>query len=212
MQIAAEFGYSFCIANKKRWKADIVFANNSRFSSEVLAGDFRGVHLIRDPRDIVLSGMRYHLDAAEGWLHKPDKELDGQSYQQVLNGLSKDQQFNFELKRTARDQFKDLLAWNYEDPRFYELRYEDLMTDRAAVEFRNVLTFFAMPEDQIEGSCRILKQNSLFNENARMANSRHIRDGRVRQWATQMTRSQGESFAEVGGDLLIALGYEPNYD
>lgn len=213
-QIAAELGYRFCeVKNKSRsLKADILFANHSRFPAEILAKEFRGLHLIRDPRDIVLSGLNYHLNAKEGWLLKPEKKFEGQSYQQALTALPVDRRFEFELENVASHTFEQLRAWNYEDPRFYELRYEDLINDVAAIHFRKVLAYLAIPEDLIGTACQIFEQNSLFNKNARTDLSGHIRDGRARQWATHMTRTQGERFVESGGDLLVALGYERNHD
>jgi hypothetical protein len=37
--------------------------------------NYRGSHMIRDPRDIVLSGYHYHLWTSEDWCNKKIKDL-----------------------------------------------------------------------------------------------------------------------------------------
>jgi hypothetical protein len=44
-------------------------------------GDFVGSHMIRDPRDAIVSGYFYHLWTTEAWVLEPRAELDGRSFQ-----------------------------------------------------------------------------------------------------------------------------------
>src|SRR6185312_9077577 len=65
----------------------ILNAGNAR---EGVAGLFdrdevRIFHLIRDPRDILISGMHYHLDAPEKWLLRPEPKFEGRNYREMLN-------------------------------------------------------------------------------------------------------------------------------
>ena len=70
----------------------------------------RFFHVIRDPRDILLSGWQYHQTAGpkgEKFLHVARADLGGKTYQEALNSIAdKDEQILFEMreKRTVTVQ------------------------------------------------------------------------------------------------------------
>jgi len=55
------------------WIGDVnLFMHSRNFSDELFAGrPIRGTHIVRDPRDVAVSGYRYHLWTDEEWVHTP---------------------------------------------------------------------------------------------------------------------------------------------
>lgn len=140
------------------------------------------------------------------------ESLGGLSFQETLAGLPAEKRFKFELEHLAINAFGELAAWDYDDDRFFELRYEDLIADKTAEKFREALEFLSLPPAEIEVACELFLHQSLFNPRIRQHMPKHIRDGRARQWIKQMTGQQGKWFVDVAGDLLVELGYEDNHD
>jgi hypothetical protein len=213
--IAVQFGYRF--GDERDLKdlsgVDIFLGWSGKPPAQLMKQEFRGLHVIRDPRDIVISGARYHLDANEGWLKQAKEIFGGMSYQEALQATPPEKRFELELERGAAPfTLANIAAWNYEDPCFYETRYEDLVVDKDTTEFREVLIFLGIPKHQIAQACEIFRTKSLFSGLVGVQAPRHVRDGRPRQWEMQMNRAQGEIFIEKYGDLLIKLGYETNHD
>ena len=113
-------------------EANIVIANHSDLDLDSL-GDFVGSHMIRDPRDAIVSGYFYHLWTTEAWAHEPKEQLDGQSIQQHLKSLNQSDGILFEISRFEEySRNRGLLDWNFEDDRIIELKYEQLMEDEPA--------------------------------------------------------------------------------
>ena len=86
---------------------------------------FRGSHMIRDPRDVVVSAYFYHLRTTEAWALEPREEFGGLSYQAHLQQLDRHEGLLAEIRRSASTVITDMTRWDYDDPRFLELRYED---------------------------------------------------------------------------------------
>ncbi len=73
-----------------------------KYSSLTEGDDYRILHLIRDPRDMMISAMHYHREANEKWLIAPRAEYAGLSYQKKLNAIATDRQrFQFEMEKTS---------------------------------------------------------------------------------------------------------------
>jgi hypothetical protein len=96
-------------------------------------------HLIRDPRDVIISGMHFHLVAKEPWLHVPKRKFGGLSYQVKLNNLFDDKQrYLFEMQNTRT--IHEMLRWDYDRPRSFECRYEELIEDLRSNLFFRIAT------------------------------------------------------------------------
>ena len=52
----------------------------------------RFFHLIRDPRDVIISAAHYHTKTDEPGFHVARDKFDGQTYQQKINGLGSDRE------------------------------------------------------------------------------------------------------------------------
>lgn len=190
---------------------------NSRFPAQLWARDDVGfVHLIRDPRDVLLSGMAYHRTAApegERFLHAPRPDLGGLSYQQHLNGLPDDAaRLRFEMEGKHAETVADMLAWPWGDPRAHELRYETLIADREGVLFDAALAHWGLSAAERAEGRRVFLANSLFAglrapaaRKGRVAG--HVASGRAERWRSEMPRALGRDYAARFGAALKTLGY-----
>lgn len=196
----------------------ILFNWSSRFSPELLNNKVtRILHLIRDPRDVLISGMKYHQIAplaGEEFLHKPRHDLNGKTYQQHLKSLPDDtEKLMFEMHNKHRETLTEMLDWDYRNQNCLELRYEDLMLDKGCHLFEKFLRGFGFRADEIAKGKQIFWNNSLFGGLAKPDQrddriALHVQSGAIAQWQTALPREVAEEYLHQHGDDLIALGYE----
>jgi hypothetical protein len=119
--------------------------------------DLRVVHLVRDPREVLVSGYLYHLHTDEPWcveippstppetigfplvpysqesrdrVWKLDylTSLRGRSYRDNLNRMDTTSGLQFELDHYARWTIEEMLRWtDAQDKRVLMVRFEDIM-------------------------------------------------------------------------------------
>jgi len=192
--------------------AELMFYRQAhRFSREALAGrPFRGSHMIRDPRDLAVSGYHYHLWTDEEWCVTPRPAFGGKSYQERLRSLSFEDGLFFEIRRAAGGDIAKMAAWDYRQPEFCELRYEDLIADEEGT-FAELFESYGFTRSAIERGVAIARANGFEatkkKEHAPEGRS-HLRSGRPGEWRDVFTEAHKRFFKSVAGDALIALGYE----
>ena len=83
--------------------------------------NFRGFHVIRDPRDIVVSAYFSHLYShpTEGWPALTEHRAQ-------LQKVSKGEGLLLEMQFTKKE-FEDLYNWDYSQPHILEIKMEDLI-------------------------------------------------------------------------------------
>ena len=109
----------------------ILFQDHGRFDSEMaLKTCDRGWHLLRDPRDVLISGANYHSWSDEPWLHRPRETLGGRTYQEALRALSFADSVRFEMHRSTGQAIRDMLAFDRRDGCFRDVAYEVLLEDQ----------------------------------------------------------------------------------
>ncbi|MEM6727462.1 MAG: hypothetical protein AAF618_03075 [Pseudomonadota bacterium] len=183
-----------------------------------LKEEARFLHVIRDPRDVLLSGMRYHQVAKLGkekFLQETREEWGGMSYQEHLKALPDDtSRLFFEMGEKHDKTIQEMLAWRYGHPRAAELRYEDLMADPSCDLFRDALTSLGIAGLDVELMTKIYWDLSLFGglaeKEARGDVPRgHISQagGKTAQWQTRLPRVVAEEYARRYGPALKKLGY-----
>lgn len=195
-----------------------LFQWSSKFPPELLARpDARILHMIRDPRDVLLSGMRYHQHAppeGEDFLHQPREDLDGLTYQEHLNTLPDDEaKLHFELVEKHAQTLGEMLDWDYARPNCIETRYEELMADTDCRAFREHLRDLGLPEPEVQTGVKLFWQKSLFgglaDEAARGDRIKaHVASGQVAQWRDKLPARVARAYADRFGDALVTLGYE----
>lgn len=201
-----------------------------------LAGlDYRGFHVIRDPRDILVSS--YFSD-------KYSHPVYGQQFAQFREQLSTvefDEGLRMELDRRGAE-FEALARWDYHNSRVYETRYE-VLTTAPFDEFSKILAFLGIPMPS-QGLSNALARVQLFANKAlhrahiplRVAGippswlqatvrqqsfqklagrqkgqedqKSHYRKGVAGDWANYLTGANKELFKQRWGQLVIDLGYE----
>ncbi len=208
-KICQDYYLNFFNGKKEELPAsfDVFLQFHSRFDLGSLVSDYRGVHIIRDPRDVIVSGCFYHQKAQEKWLHIPNKEYNGLTYQQKINSFNNlNDKILFEMENSGQRNIKNILNWDFNNSRFIEIKYEDLIIDKELKLFQEIFTFLGFPENTISHLLEISFNKSLFSGNVN--NKGHIRSGETNQWQMFFKDKHKEKFKEMFGDGLVCLGYE----
>jgi hypothetical protein len=224
-QIKDDQGVPFmqCYRAKKLAEAattgpQIIVNWSSSFPAELMAlPHARFLHIIRDPRDVLLSGMRYHLIAPLGnekFLREKRDDWGGKNYQDHLNTIQGDvARLMFEMENKHAVTLGEMLGWPYGHPNAIDLKYENLIGDTDCALFRSVLTRFAIQGLDIDKAVQAYWDNSLFGglkkeDNRAERVAAHVTSGAKRQWASQLPREVAEVYADRYGAALVKLGYE----
>jgi hypothetical protein len=186
----------------------VFFQDHSRFDFAALGRPYRGLHLVRDPRDVLISGARYHARASESWLHERRLRFWGSTYQEAIRRRrSLRDAVLFEMDHAGAHTIREMLAWDRTRPEFFEARYEDLVEDGDLSLFRRLLLFLGYDEDVLPTLEDIIRERSLFG--GRVSDPAHVSDGRPRQWREVFDERLRRQFHQRFGDALERLGYEP---
>lgn len=187
---------------------DIVIDHHSRFPDTAITSGVPGIHVTRDPRDLLISCVHYHLKSNEPWLHVPSNEFGGLTYQQYLRSLKTfEQQLLFELEHSAASNIDDMIEWCRKEHRnFYEIKYEEVVGR-------------PVPRSQLPSAVRSLRLGaketdllfSLFDYfsigGAGAKGNPHIRRPAAGQWAEQMPEVVVEHFNHIFPNAVSILGY-----
>ena len=192
-----------------------VFCTNaSRALAKAIAFD-RGFHVVRDPRDVVVSSYFSHRNSHRlgGWLTE--------EYRDDLKRLSEEEGILLEMAQRVH-QFRSMIEWDYQDPAVLELRMEDMIAEPYR-EFSRVGEFLGIVgEATAPGTLRpsrlaeILEKHSFQAKAGRQPGEEdvnsHYRKGVHGDWANHFTPAHRQYFKNHYNDLLLKLGYEENPD
>lgn len=191
--------------------ADVLICNHSQHATDSL-GDVVGSHLIRDPRDAIVSGYFYHLWTDESWAREPQSRFAGLSYQQHLKTLDQNAGLGAEIERFA-EYVRDygLLNWDYHDPRMLELKYEDLIRNERVV-FKKMFQHYGFTPRAVSISIHLALQQSFKNVSQRQLGEQvarsHLRSGEPGEWKSVFTREHCRQIHDRLGELIERMGYE----
>lgn len=177
---------------------------------------FAGTHMVRDLRDVVVSGYFFHLWTNESWVHVPDERYGGRSYQQHLQAVDRDEGLLREIEHLAGSRdLRVLRAWNYRDPRVLELKYEDVISDERTW-FEVVFRHYGFHERAVERSVGLALEQGFERAAGRrvgeVKEGRHMRSGRPGEWMEFFNAAHREAFKRSMGQLLVDAGYETSLD
>lgn len=189
----------------------IAFNHSSRFPSSLFSAPVHGVRIIRDPRDMVISGAHYHGRGTEDWLNTKQDVFDGKSYCEAINALDTMQEkYSFEMRQTASYVIRQMVHADHNEPlhlfvdkNFRTFRYEDLINDVELVEVQKVCEQLRLPFEEVGP---VFVKGSLFGQ--QKIDGKHIRSGKTQQWKTEFTKETAEDFASLHQEALEILGYE----
>lgn len=187
----------------------VLFDQNSHLNPTDWAR-FRGSHMIRDPRDVVVSGYFYHLWTAEAWAHEPKAELGGQTYQQHLKSLPIEAGLIAEIDK-CKFVFNKMRNWNYRNPAIRELKYEAVFTD-PDTQFRRLFKHYGFHDTAIEAALDFARRSDFRAVSGRapgiIREQTVMRAGIPGQWTEYFTPRVRQHFRDTNPDLLQKLGYE----
>lgn len=115
--------------------ADLLFYTNAMIEQARTLRPHRGLHVVRDPRDILVSGYFSHLHS-----HPTDEWSALERHRRELRQLSKTEGLRHELD-FSRSQFESMGAWDYDQPHVLEMKMEVLTADPLR-HFTHIADFF----------------------------------------------------------------------
>jgi hypothetical protein len=158
--------------------------------------DVRILHLIRDPRDVLISAMHYHKKSAESWLHTPVPGYNNITYQRRLRELpTRLEQYVFEMEHSTAGTLRGVMGWQYGRANCFEARYEALRQDADLSYWTRIAGFLGFDEAERQSCRRRFWQNSLFGGLSRLGN-KHVRSGDVAQWKREFNRELAYAFLD----------------
>jgi hypothetical protein len=184
--------------------------DHSNFYFPGLPREYRGIHLIRDPRDVIVSACFYHQASTEEWLHVKRRRFGGLSYQEKLNSYrALDDRLLFEMEHCSLLTIREMWFWDYQNPAFMELKYEQLIEDESMRLFRRAFEFLGFSGPALEQALESAWRLSLFS--GQVPQTPHVRSGRPGQWREHFRKAHGQRFLELFGNTLVDLGYEADH-
>jgi len=188
----------------------VFFDANSRFRGITPGdkGDFVGIHVIRDPRDVIVSATHYHQFSREEWLHIERDELGGISYQEKLNSYhTLEAKLEFEMNHSSKWVINWMNAFRSRDL-FKTYKYETLIQDEGLDEWRRMAGYLGLNRRETRVFLKSVRNNSLFGERRKTGPGTHIRSGKIRQYNDPRYKGFFREFEAHFPGVLRNLGYE----
>lgn len=174
-------------------------------------GAYRGVHVLRDPRDMIVSGYHYHQWCDERWAHRPDDA--GRSYQQKLREASKEDGLFMEIDLFAHMNAEKLRAWPLGDPDLLEVSYETLMGPEREAAYGRIFDHLRLDGEAGRLGRDLMRLFEAGRRRGRRAGAvserAHLRSGRSGQWREELSEAHIRYINETLGDVLEKFGYAP---
>lgn len=219
-----DLGWDF---TKPITKTTILCLYNFYPSLEKFSGiRYKGSHIIRDPRDLLVSGYNYHLWTSETWanekianhilkrldlerlnLNLSEEEAQKMSYKEILNKLDKEQGMLVEM--SLRDKhFRQMEKWNYINDNFYELKYEEVFKNELKT-FEKLFKFYGFSDFMVKHGLKIVQENTFENISKKggTGGKKHASVGNAGQWREKIPQDLISIFNQRYSDLLLKLGY-----
>ena len=181
--------------------------------------DIRVVRVIRDPRDLIVSGYYYHKRAAEPWCKTVDPTVDHPAWKKVRGRVPTNLPSGYSLTGYLNEasledgllaeidfrkyHYQSMMEWPEQDPRVNLFRYEDIL-GKEAWTYWKILSFFGLPFRTRYLGSRLAKRLSAKNKRSEV---KHIRDPNSGQWRKHFTPELTRIFNDRYGDILDRYGY-----
>lgn len=212
--ICPAFGWKYQMCTQKQLDPDtnVWIEDHSRIDTSQLKTPYVGSHIIRDPRDVLVSSYFYHLWCQEPWCLKPQPYLNGDSYQNVLNSLNQEDGIAFEMQNASSHNINTMLMWKYNDPNILEIKYEDLVANELDT-FRKLFTHYGFNEEQIEVALPMTQKYTfeVWTKGRKLGQERrknsHLRIGTPNDWKNHLSPIHIKRFKELFPNAVEQLGY-----
>ena len=163
--------------------------------------------IYRDPRDMLVSQVFFATDMnEEHGMHEFYKSLPdfGERLKVAITGIDRNGLYMVSVKQ----RYASVFEW-LEQPHVMCIRFEDLIDKRNA-------TLDAMLDEMESTGYKIPtsreKALSVLVQAIQPRQSHTFRSGKTGAWREHFTDEHKNLFKDVGGDLLVKLGYEKNND
>ena len=242
--ISKDFGWKFAavsgLCTSVPSGCDVILFPHSLVDLDAIKHPFTTIHVIRDPRDVVVSGYLYHMRCREPWCtntnidfshpirypvvprsqeHRPEdwkneylRSLNGRSYQSNLQAMSQEEGILFEMDHYGSWTIAEMEAWNYSRPNTLELKFEDLMRSFER-SFVSMFEHLGFSEEQTRAATAIAVVediNKMTDKEIMMNN--HISSRSTSKWSRYFTEDLKQAFKSRFPDTLQRLGYESSDD
>lgn len=196
---------------------------------------YRAIRLIRDPRDIWVSGYLYHLRCREGWCINADldptppigwpqvdfsvshrtedwkrrylERLGGQSYQQNLRNRSLADGLDFELDGYTGCTLTTMAEWPLSKVVALDVKLEDVMTDFDGTMLR-IFAHYGFTVEQCRVALEVARTEDVRRmDDAAIAERPQISSRRISRWREVLAAPQIARFEDRYGALILGLGY-----
>lgn len=179
--------------------------------------DIKAVHIIRDPRDMVISGYFYHKRAGEPWCNYVNPTDDDWSivnarvpstlpvdisFADYLNGVSVEEGIAAEIE-FRRNHFESMMKWSTDDPRVMTVKYEEILGNEAKT-LKQIYDFYGFP---FHTKMAAAIYGHRYSAKSARRLSTHIRNPNQGQWKELFTPKLKDMFDEKYGGLLEKYGY-----
>ncbi|WP_170359756.1 sulfotransferase domain-containing protein [Ruegeria arenilitoris] len=172
-------------------------------------GPYRGIHIMRDPRDMIVSSYHYHLWTNELWAHVPDES--GRTYQEKLQAVDKTEGLFMTIRHFIFFSRETLETWDLDDPDILEVSYDDLMGDKRDELYSEIFSFLGLTGKEHELGVRLMRlfeAGKRSKVSATKINERaHIRSGRSGQWKDELEPEHLAYIEQELGHILEKFGY-----
>jgi hypothetical protein len=216
--------------------ADVILFGHSIIDFDHITKPFVGIHIIRDPRDIIVSGYAYHRRTAENWCVNSDlnneppirfpkvpisqqhrseewkmkylESLGGMSYQDNLLSLSQRDGLLFEMNNYGAWTIESMSEWDYSRDNILEITFEGLMKSYDDT-FRMIFERIGFSESDSAAGLRIAAKHDLGRKSTEeISKLSHVSSPKTTKWKEYFETQHKEEFLNKFGDILIRLGYE----
>ena len=151
MEVSEKIGWRYSstmgVATNIPSKTDLLHVIHGTVSDSFFQSRNKGVRIIRDPRDVIVSGYLYHQRCSEKWCVNSDfsnpsrpfpqvpwplvdadlaakeefvSRLDGLSYQEKISSLSKAEGLIFEMDGFAKITIDEMIRWKTKGTQLYQ--------------------------------------------------------------------------------------------
>jgi len=200
---------------------DFIVYTNADINHVCQLENFKGFHVIRDPRDIAVSSYFSHMYSHPTHIWKALIK-----HREKLQTLTKTEGLFLDMEFIHQDVFERIKNWNYSQPNVLEIKMEDLIYNPFE-KFVEILDHLEIVIKEYKRSTptkiSLKKLNRIVYKNRFSVLSRgrkpgeenlksHFRKGIQGDWMNHFTEDHKKYFKEKYNDLLVQLGYEKDHN